>query len=308
MLAFGSVSPTGGHIKDAPAEIWAAQLAQVKALGIDHIDPTDAWLPLAELSDARLDELATVLDDLGMSIPSISMTRRSIVHRVKGQEYLDQAHRLIDLAPRFGATVVNIGFMQELSPQQRDALWFWLAEGHVDSPADRELAITRTRRLAEHAARNGVELSLEMYEDTYVGTPDEALAFLCDVDHAAVGLNPDLGNLIRLHRPVEDYRAMFERVLPHTNFWHIKNYTRDFDPATGAYATAPVPLKYGYINYREIIRRAVELGFTGPICCEHYGSDSLGVIAENHHYIREVLEMALNPNVGVHAPALSGGR
>ena len=82
MLAFGSVSPTGGHIKDAPAEIGAAQLAQVKALGIDHIDPTDAWLPLAELSDARLDELATVLDDLGMSIPSISMTRRSIVHRV----------------------------------------------------------------------------------------------------------------------------------------------------------------------------------------------------------------------------------
>jgi sugar phosphate isomerase/epimerase len=132
-----------------------------------------------------------------------------------------------------------------------------------------------------------------MYEDTYVGTADEAVAFLRDVDHEAVGLNPDLGNLVRLHREVEPWPDMFEKVLPHSNFWHIKNYTRDLDPATGAYSTAPMPLKYGYINYRQVIRRALDLGYTGPFCCEHYGSDSLGVIAENVQYIRQVLTSAL---------------
>jgi sugar phosphate isomerase/epimerase len=86
---------------------------------------------------------------------------------------------------------------------------------------------------------------------------------------------------------------MFEKVLPRANFWHIKNYTRDFDPATGAYSTSPVPLKYGYINYRTVIRRALELGYTGPFCCEHYGSDSLGVIAENVAFVRQVLGSAL---------------
>ncbi|GAA1486931.1 hypothetical protein [Brachybacterium fresconis] len=54
-----------------------------------------------------------------------------------------------------------------------------------------------------------------------------------------------------------------------------------------------MPLKYGYINYRQAIRRALALGYSGPICCEHYGSDSLGVIAENVHYVRQVLTSAL---------------
>jgi len=295
MLAFGNVAPDGGHIKDAPASVWAQQLRQVKRLGVDFVDPTDAWVPLAELSEERLEEFAKVLEDEGMSIPSISMTRRSIVDAKHGDRHMDEARRLIDLAPRFGATIVNIGFMQALTPEQEEAVWFWLAPGHVDSPEKRDLAIERTRTLADQAAGRGIQLSLEMYEDTYVGTPDDAVQFVTDIDHAAVGLNPDLGNLIRLHRPMEHFTTMFEKVLPHTNFWHIKNYTRDFDPKTGAYATAPVPLKYGYVNYRTIIRRALELGFTGPFCCEHYGSDSLGVIAENYHYIREVLDAALNP-------------
>lgn len=306
MLTFGSVAHDGKHIKDAPASVWATQLRQVKALGIDQIDPTDAWVPLAELPDERLEEFATVLSDLGMTIPSISMTRRSVVDRERGEQHLEQALRLIDLAPRFGARIVNIGFMQGLTSAQEEAVWFWLADGHVDSLEYRDLAISRTRILADHAASNGVELSLEMYEDTYVGTPDDALEFLRDIDHIAVGLNPDLGNLIRLHRPVEDYRSMFERLLPRTNFWHVKNYTRDFDPATGSYTTAPVPLKYGYINYRQIIRQALEFGFTGPFCCEHYGSDSLGVIAENHDYIREVLRTALSPETAAPTLALAG--
>src|SRR5699024_3171204 len=91
----------------------------------------------------------------------------------------------------------------------------------------------------------------------------------------------------------EPWPDMFEKVLPHSNFWHIKNDTRDLDPATGAYSSAPMPLKYGYINYRSVIRRALELGYTGPFCCEHYGSDSLGVIAENVHYIRQLRTPAL---------------
>ena len=166
-------------------------------------------------------------------------------------------------------------------------------ERMLHDPALRDLAIERIRELGDLGQENGVQISLEMYEDTYVGTADDAVSFLGDVDHANVGLNPDIGNIVRLHREVEPWQDMFEKVLPHANFWHIKNYSRDFDPATGAYATAPTPLKYGYINYRQVIRRALDLGYTGPFCCEHYGSDSLGVIAENVHYIRQVLTSAL---------------
>lgn len=293
MLSFGNQAPDGGHIKDAPASVWAGQLRQVRELGFDHIDPTDAWVPLAHLSDERLAEFTQVLAAEGLAISSISMTRSSVVDVEHGERNLRDAHRLIDLAPQFGATIVNIGFMQATTPAQNSALWFWLADGHHDDPALRPLAVERVRELGDHAARNGIQLSLEMYEDTYVGTPDDAVQFVQDVGHEAVGLNPDLGNLVRLHRPMAPFTEMFEKVLPYANFWHIKNYLRDEDPATGAYFSAPVPLKYGVINYRTMIRRALELGYTGPFCCEHYGSDSLGVCAENREYIQQVLTSAL---------------
>ncbi|QCR52568.1 sugar phosphate isomerase [Brachybacterium sp. SGAir0954] len=293
MLSFGSTTPDGTPTLEASSSVWASQLRQVKELGVDQIDPTDAWLPLAKLSDERLEEFRRVLDGEGLSLSSISMTRSSVVDVENGEQNLADARRFVELAPSFGVTVVNTGFMQATTPAQNDSVWFWLEDGHHDDPALRDLAIERIRELGDLGQASGVQISLEMYEDTYVGTADDAVSFLGDVDHANVGLNPDIGNIVRLHREVEPWQDMFEKVLPHANFWHIKNYSRDFDPATGAYATAPTPLKYGYINYRQVIRRAVELGYTGPFCCEHYGSDSLGVIAENVQYVRQVLTSAL---------------
>lgn len=293
MLSFGGSTPDGTPTLEAPSMVWASQLRQVKELGVDQIDPTDAWVSLAKLSDQRLEEFRRVLDGEGLTLSSISMTRNSVVDVDDGEQNLRDALRFIDIAPSFGVTVINTGFMQATTEAQAKAVWFWLEEGHQDDPALRDTAIERIRRLGDAAKAQGVQVSLEMYEDTYLGSADEAVSFIVDVNHQAVGLNPDVGNLIRLHREVEPWQDIFEKVLPHSNFWHIKNYTRDFDPTTGAYTTVPVPLKYGYINYRTAIRRAIELGYTGPFCCEHYGSDSLGVIAENVQYIRQVLTSVL---------------
>lgn len=298
MLAFGATTPDGTPTWEAPAEYWADCLRQMRELGFDHIDPTDAWLPLQRLSSERLEEFKQVLAAEGLGLSSISMTRNSVVDAHNGERNLADAHRLIDIAPEFGVTVVNTGFMQALTPAQQQATWFWLEEGHHDDPALRQLAIERVRELGDHARDNGIQLSLEMYEDTFLGTADAAVEFIQEVDHDAVGLNPDLGNFVRLHRPLSTLGGtpdeMYEKVLPYANFWHIKNYSRDEDPTTGSYSSDPTPLKYGYVNYRRVIRRAVELGFTGPFCCEHYGSDSIGVCAENRHYIRQVLTSAQN--------------
>jgi len=295
MLSFGSTAADGTPNVDAPAESWRGQLQQVADLGFTDVDPTDAWLSIGEMTDARFAELLVVLKEVGLTVPSVSTTRRSVVDAARGEDYLRFGHTIIDRAPALGAEVVNFGFMQALTPAQEKALWFWLAEGHHDDLADaanRDLAVRRIRELADHAAEVGIQVSLEMYEDTYIGTPDLAVRFLEDVDRDNVGLNPDLGNLVRLHREIEDIPTMFEKVLPHTNFWHIKNYTRDVDLATGAYATHPTPLVQGVVNYRVMIRRALELGFEGVFVCEHYGSDSLGVAALNREYIRGVLRSA----------------
>ncbi|CAM3393403.1 sugar phosphate isomerase/epimerase family protein [Isoptericola cucumis] len=295
MLSFGPTAADGTPNLDAPAASWRGQLQQVADLGFTDVDPTDAWLSIGEMSDPRFEELLVVLKEVGLSVPSVSTTRRSVVDADRGEDYLRFGHAIIDRAPALGAEVVNFGLMQALTPAQERALWFWLAEGHHDDLEDtqtRDLAIRRIRELADHASEVGVEISLEMYEDTYIGTPDLAVRFVQDVDRENVGLNPDLGNLVRLHRPIEDIPTMFEKVLPYTNFWHIKNYTRDEDLATGAYSTHPMPLVQGVVNYRAVIRRALELGFDGVFVCEHYGSDSLGVAAINRDYIRGVLRSA----------------
>ncbi|MET4060859.1 sugar phosphate isomerase/epimerase [Arthrobacter sp. UYP6] len=106
---------------------------------------------------------------------------------------------------------------------------------------NREKAAHRFRELGEYAAERGVSLSLEMYEGTFLGTADSSVELVTAADLPNVGLCPDIGNIVRLHREVEDWREMLQKMLPHTNYWQLKNYFRDYDPATGAYASAPAP-------------------------------------------------------------------
>lgn len=232
MLPFGSTTPTGEPIHDAPAELWADHLRQVSDLGFTHVDPTDTWIRVADLTPSRLDEFKGALSDAGLAVPAISTSRRSVIDATRGEDYLAYGHRLIEVAPSLGATVVSFGFFQDLTPAQQEALWFWLEPGYRDpgDPQIRQLAVSRIRELGEHARSVGIQVSLEMYEDTYLGSCDDAVSFVEDVACEAVGLNPDLGNLIRLHRPIEPVPSMLDKVLPYTNFWHVKNYLRDQDP------------------------------------------------------------------------------
>lgn len=296
MLPFGGLDSAGGPIQDADPDEWNRQLWEVADLGFTEIDPTDVWVRVADLQDSRRKDFKAVLAENNLTVPAISTSRKSVIDAARGDEHLAYGHRLIDAAADLGSTVVSFGFFQDLTPEQLKATWFWHVDGYSD-PDDADVrakAVARTRELAEHAASVGIEISLEMYEDTYVGTADASVAFLKEVDHPACGMNPDVGNLVRLHRPLAPVMEQFEKLLPYTNFWHVKNYSRDVSVDTGAYATFPVPLSMGYINYRQAIARALELGFRGPFLTEHYGSDSLFNCAQNREYLRTVLRAKLH--------------
>ena len=295
MLPFGSTDSRGGPIHDADPEEWARHLRLVRRIGFTEIDPTDTWVRVADLDAARMDDFKGVLDDTGLTIPAISTSRRSVMDPEHGAEYLAYSHRLLDMAAELKVPMVSFGFFQEFTPAQKQALWFWLADGWHDdeAPEARARAASLIRELAEHAAGNGQQITLEMYEDTYVGTCAGAVRFLEEVGHDACGLNPDIGNFIRLHRPIEPVQEMFDLVLPHANYWHVKNYARDEDPATGQVATFPVPMEYGLINYRAAVGQALDLGFRGAFLCEHYGNDAITVIGRNRAYLRELLSQLL---------------
>jgi sugar phosphate isomerase/epimerase len=291
LLGFSSRLPDGGTVDAAPAEHWADVMAQVSQAGFDHVEISDGWLSLAALSEARLAEFAAVVAAAGLQIPAVHLQRRSVVDPVDGPANLKYAHAMIDAVAALGAKIFSTGLHRPLTAAQQQALWFWT----VDGPADRDdadtraLAVTRIRELGRHAAEVGLTMSLELYEDTYLGTAERAVRFVQDVDLDTVGLNPDVGNLIRLHRSVESWQELYEQTLPYANYWHAKNYARD-EAADGSWFTAtPATLRDGMINYRWAVRRALELGFRAPITCEHYGGDSLGVGAANRDYLRTLL-------------------
>ncbi len=273
--------------QEATGERWSEAFDEVAGAGFDCVDLTDSWVRIGDLPPNRLEELSAAGAGSGVRLASISAIRRSVIDKASGSENLAYSHRTLEAAAALGIGVVSFGLHQALTPEQASRLWFWTAPGHVDDPADWDLAVARLRELGTHAAELGLLVSLEMYEDTFLGTADSSVRLVEDIGLDNVGLNPDIGNLIRLHRPIESWRELVEKTLPYANFWHVKNYSRDEAPERDAYFAVPAPMQFGLIDYRWAFRTAIQNGFQGVICAENYGGDGLGVSAANRDYLRQ---------------------
>ena len=286
------VSRDGVALHDATPEVWDAAFAQVADVGFSLAELADSHIRPADLEPSRKDELFSILDAHGVRFPSVHLQRQSVIMPGHEERNLAYAHRTIDAAAEWGMEVFSTGLHEPFSDAQRKALWFWTAQGPVNDPDDPELwaaAVSRLRELGTHAAEVGLRMSLEMYEDTFLGTADSAVRLVEEIGLDNVGLNPDIANLIRLHRPIEDWREMHAKTLPYANYWHVKNYTRD-EAVDGSWATSvPSSMEAGLINYRQVVRDALELGFDGIFLMEHYGGDSLGNCSTNQRYLRSLL-------------------
>lgn len=291
MHGFSPVDRGGTALHDAAPEVWDRMFAQVAALGFTAIELADSHIRPADLTPSRREELLAISGSYGVTPISVHVQRQSVIQPGRGEENLAYAHRTIDASAELGLQVFSTGLHQPFSDAQRRALWFWTAPGPVDpDDADtRALAVKRLRELGEHAASVGLPMSLEMYEDTYLGTADSAVRLIEEIGLDNVGLNPDIANLIRLHRPIEDWREMHEKTLPYANYWHVKNYTRDQALDGSWFTSVPTTMEQGLINYRAMVSLAIEVGFRGPFLMEQYGGDSLGVCAGNRTYLQSLL-------------------
>ncbi|GHC99145.1 sugar phosphate isomerase/epimerase family protein [Zhihengliuella salsuginis] len=310
LLQFPHDLPGGGTVQDADASVWMDVFTEVREAGFSNVDLFDGWVRPGDLSTQRLDEFKRTADAAGVGTPAISAIRRSVIDAANWEENLAYSHRTLEAAAHLGSEVVSIGLHQALTAAQRKQLWFWTVEGYKDPVGDAEAwgnAVTRIRELGRHAAELGLLLSLEMYEDTYVGTGDSAVRLLQDIDLPNVGLNPDLGNLVRPHRPIENIHELIATTMPYANYWHVKNYLRDENTARGHYSAMPAPLETGVISYREAFKVALAHGFQGIICAEHYGGDGLSVCATNQEYLRNrILPKTADYELGT--PLVAQGR
>lgn len=283
--------PDGVALHDADAEAWRRVFDQVAALGFSHLELADSHLRLADTDPARAADILAAADEAGIAVPSVHIQRRSILIPGAEADNLAYAHRSIDAAARCGVEVFSTGLHRPLTPAQRAALWFWLQPGEPDGddPEAWDAAVRGFRELGRHAADLGMLMSLEMYEDTLLGTAESAVRLVEEIGLDNVGLNPDIGNLVRLHRPIEDWREAYARTLPYANYWHLKNYARDEASDGSWYSAVPSTLESGLINYRQVIADAVAAGYDGVFLMEHYGGDSLGMCRANAQYVASIL-------------------
>ena len=289
-LPFSGIAPDGSSVTDADPSLWHETFLEVSDAGFDRVDLTDSWLRVGDLTPERLDALSAAATEAGVIPASTSAIRRSVIDHGNGGrdggDNLAYSHRTLDAAAHLGIETVSFGLHQALTAEQQRQLWFWTVTGHVDDPADWDLAVVRLRELGRHAQDVGLIVSLEMYEDTFLGTADSAVRLVTDIGMDNVGLNPDIGNLVRLHRPIESWRELVEKTAPYANFWHVKNYARDEDVSRDYYSAVPAPMAHGLIDYRWAFGVALQSGFQGVICVENYGGDGLSVCAENRDYLR----------------------
>lgn len=291
---FSPVDAHGVSMHEAEPEVWDDMFAQIEDVGFSLAELADSHVRPADLTASRRDEFLSIARAHGVGIPSVHLQRQSVIMPGHEERNLEYAHRTIDAAAEWGMQVFSTGLHQPFTDAQKKALWFWTAQGPKD-PDDPDVwhaAVTRLRELGTHAAEVGLRMSLELYEDTYLGTADSAVRLVEEIGLENVGLNPDVANLIRLHRPVEDWRELFAKTLPYANYLHVKNYTRDEAADLSWSTSAPSTMETGLINYRQVLRDAVALGFDGIILLEQYGGDSLGVCATNQQYVRSLLPRA----------------
>ncbi|GAA2828566.1 sugar phosphate isomerase/epimerase family protein [Kribbella solani] len=292
-LPFPAVDRRGRTARSGGRAEWAARLGELAAAGFDHVEITDTWLRAGDLDKEELADLSAAGRELGLTIAAVALIRASVIDPVHGDDNLAYSHRAIEAAATLGAQVVSVGLHERLTSEQASAWWFWTRDHLANDPDDRELralAVTQLRELGEHAGSLGMLLTLEMYEDTFLGSAESAIRLVEEIGRADVGLNPDTGNLIRLHRPTDPPGEVLAAVLPWSNYWHVKNYLRLEDPASGTILTAPTSMELGVIDYRDAIRSALDCGYAGIITCEHYGGDGLSVSAANQRYLRGLLK------------------
>ena len=133
MINYPGILADGSSVQEHTIEQWAATLRDVVDAGFTELDPTDSWLRLADLSPQRLREFMALVKSMGLTIPAISTSRRSVIDPKLGDEYLKYSHRVIDTAAAVGAKAVCFGLFGPLTDAQKAALLATLeAEGEED--------------------------------------------------------------------------------------------------------------------------------------------------------------------------------
>lgn len=270
---------------------WRRDLLALRRAGFTAVDLVDGWLPVPDLTASELGDLGGILAEVGLPARGLSVSRCSVIEPGLGAANVEYTLRAVDAAAALGIPVLEVGFHPRLDDRSAGVL-FWEVASRADDRSDKtwDLAARRLREVCGHAAGAGLQVSVELYEDSLVCTAADVVRLIATVDAPNLGVNPDLGNTFRSATPQrEPWLVTLRGSLAHMNYWHLKNYLRSSGSPTGPFTVAPTALGHGMIDYRLAVGEVLASGYSGPFVIEHYGGDALGQQQRGRRHLENLL-------------------
>ena len=242
-------------------------LAKVKEIGFEGIE-----LPAMNLADAAVDTLRAELEDAGVPCVAIRGGGGAAHPRVAAanKKRMEEAVRF---AAKIGASVVN----STVTTPPRDPGGKGTYRGEsvsqgssrYASEADYERTANAVTDVANVAADLGVEISIEVHQNSIADNSWSALHLRGLIDAPNVGINPDLGNIYWTYDiPEESCENAIVALAPHVNYWHCKSLCRVHIPDLETAIYVQVPLPDGEIDYRFAIAALLDAGYEGYLAIE----------------------------------------
>lgn len=156
---------------------------------------------------------------------------------------------------------------------------------------DFERAASAFRAVAPLAADLGVQIAIEVHQHCLIDNSWAALHLLDLIDHPAVGLNPDLGNIYWCYNvPEETCEAAILRLAPRAVYWHLKSLRRTYVSGEAFALFHQTPLPDGEIDYRFAVAAMRAAGYAGDYAIEGLRlGDALLGDGRSAAYVRELL-------------------
>ncbi len=281
-----------------PEDYTPKFLSKVKQLGFDSLEVGVEVLERAGNDKSGVTQFSNKLADFELKVGAVRSGGSLIDARI-ARNNRERLLKAVDLAAWSGAQVVNGSISAPARyPGHPPGSLPASSSGwpiSQDSSRDARLwtfeSLSRIyRKASEKAATAGVEISLEVHQNSPVDNSWSALMIHEMVDHPNFGINPDLGNILwNYDVPEESAEDTIRTLAPISNYWHCKNLVRVYHPENNRSVFIRVPLQDGEIDYRFAVAALADAGYSGYMAIEGaWGGDQWYADSQSIDYAKKL--------------------
>jgi sugar phosphate isomerase/epimerase len=272
-----------------PKEARGGFLRKAREIGFEGLE-----LAVPRGGEAEARELRRELEDVGLPCAALRGGGPSLHPRdLSGNR--ERMEAAIRAAAWLGAPVVNASIGMPRPSMARGALPWGEAtswgSSRDASEADFERAAAAFAAVAPLAADHGTVIAIEVHQHCLVDNGWSAVHLMERVNHPAVGLNPDLGNVYWAYQtPEESSEQAIVAMAPHAKYWHMKNLRRTYAPGQEYALFHQTPLPDGEIDYRFAVAAMLAAGYSGDFAVEGLRlGDAITGDARSAAYVRDLI-------------------